>query len=435
MERSNKINSEENSNNKNTNTNLKQQYNALKQKIANLVKNNNEMLQMYKSEEQRLIKSNEFLMQNKSMENTKNINELENEVNKMRNNIKHLQNLLEPRNGNNLIENDDISYNKNNSGNLTEEEIKEEYLINYKNKLKTEFEKKLITKHQELINYCTEQNKKIKQNNLNPENIIDINEIKFFSINDNNNNNTDTDDFSVDDESSSEEQKEWDIDNINLILSLFCLKEEYPKNFFIDYILDDAYSERGGVRSKTGKEKEKNIPLIIKKGRKQSAINCFPKDKKFNMDNKISEKICQLFDIKNKEDVDMMKSYVNKIILIDSDLRNYFDKNLNKYRFAPFEKHEKENYDKKIKKCFGKYIDEIRGLLNLDENMISLNELQEFLNNCLHEKEKNDDFVFYILSLMKLSKNERNNEKSHRLKMINVLEFYLMPFYKKIIGE
>ena len=432
MERNNKINSQENTNNKNTN--LKQQYNTLKQKIANLVKNNNEMLQMYKSEEQRLIKSNEFLMQNKSMENTRNINELENEVIKMRNNIKHLQNLLEPRNGNNLIENDEISNNKNNSGNLTEEEIKEEYLINYKNKLKTEFEKKLITKHQELINFCTEQNKKIKQNNLNPENIIDINEIKFFSIN--NNDNSDTEDFSVDDESSSEEKKEWDVDKINLILSLFCLKEEYPKDFFIDYILDDAYSERGGVKNKNENEKEKNTPPGMKKGRKHSAMNYIPKDiKKFNMDNKISEKICQLFDIKNKEDVDMMKSYVNKIILIDNDLRNYFDKNLNKYRFAPYEKHEKENYDKKIKKCFGKYIDEIRGLLNLDENMISLNELQEFLNNCLHEKEKNDDFMLYILSLMKLSKNERKNEKSHRLKMINALEFYLMPFYKKIIGE
>ena len=91
----------------NKNTNLKQQYNTLKQKIENLVKNNNEMLQMYKSEEQRLIKSNEFLMQNKSMENTRNINELENEVIKMRNNIKHLQNIHEPRNGNNLIENDE----------------------------------------------------------------------------------------------------------------------------------------------------------------------------------------------------------------------------------------------------------------------------------------------------------------------------------------
>ena len=415
----------------NKNTNLKQQYNTLKQKIENLVKNNNEMLQMYKSEEQRLIKSNEFLMQNKSMENTRNINELENEVIKMRNNIKRLQNILEPRNGNNLIENDDAS-NKNSNSNLNQEEIKEEYLINYKNKLKTEFEKKLISKHQELINYCTEKNKKIKQNNLNSENIIDINEIKFFSINNNNNNSSDPEDFSVDDESSSSEQKEWDVDKINLVLSLLCLKEEYPKDFFIDYILDDAYSERG-AKNKNEKEKE---TTVIKKGRKQSAMNSIPKDiKKFNTDNKISEKICQLFDIKNKEDVDMMKSYVNKIILIENDLRNYFEQNLIKYRFAPFEKHEKDNYDKKIKKCFGKYIDEIRGLLNKDENIISLNELQEFLNNCLNEKEKNDDFMFYILSLMKLSKNERKNEKSHRLKILNTLEFYLMPFYKKIIGE
>lgn len=415
----------------NKNTNLKQQYNTLKQKIENLVKNNNEMLQMYKSEEQRLIKSNEFLMQNKSMENTRSINELENEVIKMRNNIKHLQNILEPRNGNNLIENDETS-NKNSNSNLNQEEIKEEYLINYKNKLKTEFEKKLISKHQELINYCTEQNKKIKQNNLNSENIIDINEIKFFSINNNNNNSSDPEDFSVDDESSSSEQKEWDVDKINLVLSLLCIKEEYPKDFFIDYILDDAYSERG-AKNKNEKEKE---TTVIKKGRKQSAMNSIPKDiKKFNTDNKISEKICQLFDIKNKEDVDMMKSYVNKIILIDNDLRNYFEQNLIKYRFAPFEKHEKDNYDKKIKKCFGKYIDEIRGLLNKDENIISLNELQEFLSNCLNEKEKNDDFMFYILSLMKLSKNERKNEKSHRLKMLNALEFYLMPFYKKIIGE
>ena len=415
----------------NKNTNLKQQYNTLKQKIENLVKNNNEMLQMYKSEEQRLIKSNEFLMQNKSMEKTRSINELENEVIKMRNNIKHLQNILEPRNGN-LIENDEAS-NKNSNSNLNQEEIKKEYLINYKNKLKTEFEKKLISKHQELINYCTEQNKKIKQNNLNSENIIDINEIKFFSINNNNNNSSDPEDFSVDDESSSSsEQKEWDVDKINLMLSLLCLKEEYPKDFFIDYILDDAYSERG-AKNKNEKEKE---TTVIKKGRKQSVMNYTPKDiKKFNTDNKISEKICQLFDIKNKEDVDMMKSYVNKIILIENDLRNYFDQNLIKYRFAPFEKHEKENYDKKIKKCFGKYIDEIRGLLNKDENIISLNELQEFLNNCLNEKEKNDDFMFYILSLMKLSKNERKNEKSHRLKMLNALEFYLMPFYKKIIGE
>ena len=432
MENNNAINSKENTNNKNSN--LKQQYNRLKQKIADLVKNNNEMLEMYKAEEQRLIKSNEFLLQSKNQENNINIQELENEVIKMRNNVRQLQNLLEPRNGINLIENDEKASNKsinNKLNNSTEEEIKEEYLINYKNKLKTEFEKKLISKHQELIKYCTEQNKKIKENNLNPDNIIDINEIKIFSIK-NNNNRSDSEENSLEDDSSIEEKNEWDIDKINLVLSLFCLKEEYPKDFFIDYILDDAHSERGGTKNKN--ENEKNAGG--KKVRKPSAVSYYPNDiKKINMNNKISEKICQLFDIKKKEDVDMIKSYVNKIIAIDGDLRNYFDKNLKKYRFAPYEKHEKDNYDKKIKKYFKKYIDEIQSLLNIDDNFISLNELQEFLENCLIGKEKDDDFLFYIMSLMKLSKNERKNKKNQRLKMINVLEFYLMPFYQKIIGE
>ena len=173
----------------NKNTNLKQQYNTLKQKIENLVKNNNEMLQMYKSEEQRLIKSNEFLMQNKSMENTRSINELENEVIKMRNNIKHLQNILEPRNGNNLIENDDAS-NKNSNSNLNKEEIKEEYLINYKNKLKTEFEKKLLAKHKDLVNFYIERNNKIMQNGNKgkEEDLMNIDEIKYFSLKENSEN-------------------------------------------------------------------------------------------------------------------------------------------------------------------------------------------------------------------------------------------------------
>ena len=151
-------NNQKNSTEINNNMNLKQKYNALKQKIANLEKNNNEMLEMYKAEEQRLIKSNEFLMQNKNQENSRNIQNLEAEVIKMRNNIKELQDLMEPKNGNNLIlENNDLS-NNSTKKKLTiqnEEKIKEEYIINYKNKLKAEFEKKLIAKHLELINYYT----------------------------------------------------------------------------------------------------------------------------------------------------------------------------------------------------------------------------------------------------------------------------------------
>lgn len=47
------------------NDSLKQQYNNLKQKVANLEKSNLEMIEIYKAEEERLIKSNEFLMKKK----------------------------------------------------------------------------------------------------------------------------------------------------------------------------------------------------------------------------------------------------------------------------------------------------------------------------------------------------------------------------------
>ena len=416
-------------------SNLKQKYNALKQKIANLIKNNSEILEMYKAEEQRLIKSNEFLMQNKNKENSKNIEELEAEVLKMRNDIRQLQNIIEPRNGINLIENDDLlSNNSNNKLNpSTEEKIKEEYLINYKNKLKAEFDKKLIMKHQELIDFYTEQNKVIIENKLNPENIIDIDEIKNFSIKPNENTislNTSL----LSNDNNNTPLVSLDISKMNLILSLYCLKEEYPKEFFIDYILDDAYTERGQKKINTvnknnlTESKNKN-----KKERRQSALPLSFEIKEINNNNKIAEKICQLFDIKNKDDIDIIKNYINEIIKIDINLRNYFENNLIKFRFAPYEKYEKDNYDKKIKKYFEKNISEIKELLKLDNNIINYQKLNEFLNKCLKE-DKEDDFIFYILHLMKLSKSERKNEKNNRLKNLKIFEFYLIPFYQKILN-
>ena len=415
----NPINSTDNNN---TNLNLKQQYNELKKKIENLEKNNHEMLEMYKAEEQRLIKSNEFLMQKSNHNNSRNIQDLEAEVLKMRNNIKQIQNMMEPRNGINLIENDNLSSNSNSNNKLNasnEEKIKEEYLINYKNKLKTEFEKKLIMKHQELIDFYTEQNKKIIENNLDPENIIDINEIKFFSIKNNNKEKN-----NPNEQSSFSEENDLDIEKINLVLSIFCIKEEFPKEFFIDYILDEAYTERG---------KNKSIENKREIGRRPSAI-IIPHEIDVVNNNKISEKICQLFDIKDKGDIDLIKSYINEILKFDKNLRNYFEKNLNKYRFAPFEAYEIEKYDKKIKECFGKYKDEIQDLLNLDENIITLKDFEVFLNKSLKDEDREDEFLFYVMNLMKLSKSERKNEKVKRLKSLKFYEFNLNPFYQKIIN-
>ena len=413
----NPINSVEN----NATVNLKQQYNTLKQKIEDLEKNNKEMLEMYKSEEQRLIKSNEFLMQKNNQNNSKNIKELEAEVLKMRNDIKQLQNLMEPRNGINLIENDNLSSKSinNKMNGATEEKIREEYLINYKNKLRNEFEKKLIAKHQELIDFYTEQNKKIIENNLSKENLIDIDEIKFFSIKNN-----------LNEQSSFIEEDNFDINKINLILSLFCLKEEYPKEFFIDYILDEAYTERGANKNKN----KKRGSLMANKEKKPSARNLKYEMDEFNNNyfNKIAEKICQLFDIKNKDDIEVIKLYISEIVKIDNNIRNYLEKNLNKYRFAPFESFEKEKYDEKIKMCFGKNKEEIENMLKLDENIINLQTLEDFLDKALNEDDKDNEFIFYILSLMKLSKNERKEEKNERLKTLRLFEFNLSPFYKKI---
>ena len=415
----NPINSVEN----NATVNLKQQYNTLKQKIEDLEKNNKEMLEMYKSEEQRLIKSNEFLMQKNNQNNSKNIKELEAEVLKMRNDIKQLQNLMEPRNGINLIENDNLSSKSinNKMNGATEEKIREEYLINYKNKLRTEFEKKLIAKHQELIDFYTEQNKKIIENNLSKENLIDIDEIKFFSIKNN-----------LNEQSSFIEEDNFDINKINLILSLFCLKEEYPKEFFIDYILDEAYTERGANKNKNKKRES----LMANKEKKPSARNLKYEMDEFNNNyfNKIAEKICQLFDIKNKDDIEVIKLYISEIVKIDNNIRNYLEKNLNKYRFAPFESFEKEKYDKKIKMCFGKNKEEIENMLKLDENLINLQTLEDFLDKALNEDDKDNEFIFYILSLMKLSKNQRKEEKNERLKTLRLFEFNLSPFYQKIFN-
>ena len=170
--------------------------------------------------------------------------------------------------------------------------------------------------------------------------------------------------------------------------------------------------------------------------RKPSAQNLVYENEEFKTNyNKIAEKICQLFDIKDKEDINMIKTYINEILKIDKNLRNYFEKNMNKYRFAPFEKFEQEKYDEKIKSCFEKHKEEIQNLSKLNDSIISYQAFDEFLNRCLNEEDKENEFIFYIMSLMKLSKNGRKAEKNERLKALKLFEFNLKPFYEKIIKQ
>lgn len=443
------------------NDSLKQQYNNLKQKVANLEKSNLEMIEIYKSEEERLIKSNEFLMKKKNQDHSKTIQELESDVLKMRNSIQQLKLLIEQKNYSNpnLIENSDLISNdasQNGINYSVEKKAKEEYLNNYKNKLKTEFEKKLLTKHKDLVNFYIERNNKIKQNeNKEKEDLMNIDEIRFFSlkeksedkmeslkdkvINKKNNNLEELIKNII--ENDSNENRDINIDTINKLLSLLCLKEEYPKEFFIDYILDEAY---GGNNRNQDDSFSKLLELEKEAGQKpkseiQKFIQKKPRRKSvFHISagystNKVVNKICKLFDLKNEDDIEAIKNYLNKIMLSNNhNLRHYFEKNLVKYRFAPYEQTEKENYDEKLKNLFEKDILKIQNLLNFDNNIITFDLLEEFNKKYLSSNDLNEEITYYMMSLMKLTKKEKKEQKNKRVKSLGLFEFYLLPLFQKV---
>ena len=443
----------------NNNTNLKQQYNNLKQKVANLEKNNLEMIEIYKSEEERLKKSNEFLMKKNNQEHSRTIQELESEVLKMKNSIQQLQKLIDQKNYSNpdLIENEEKKSNDNNyiANNSEEKKAKEEYLINYRNKLMKEFEKKLIDKHKELVDYYIEQNNKIKQNKGKEEDLFNIDEIKFFSIKEktteksdnptNNKNNKKANNLEEliknINENDNEEVREINIEKVNKIISLLCLKEEYPKEFFIDYILDETYS--GNLNSlddsftkllelerEAGNKPKSEIQKFIqKKPRRKSVFHTTVGVST----NKIVNKLCKLFDIKYENDIEIIKNYINKIVLMNNhNLRHYFEKNLGKYRFIPYEPNEIENYDKKLKNLFENDILKIQNLLNFDDNIITLDLLEEFTKKYFYSNDMNDDLIYYMMFLMKLTKKQKKEEKSKHVKSLGFFEFYLLPLFHKV---
>jgi hypothetical protein len=240
------------------------------------------------------------------------------------------------------------------------------------------------------------------------------------------------------------EVKEIEVEKINKIISLLCLKEEYPREFFVDYILDEAYTAENNINQedsftklleleKGAEQEPKNeIERFIQKKPKRKSVFHLSMGRTGLSTNKICIKICKLFDIKNNRDIDRIKGYLNKIIKINNNLRHYFEKHLVKYRFAPYEPHEIEKYDEKIKSLFGKDISKIQNLLNLDENIISIDLFEEFNKKFFSSRDVTDDFIYYMLSIMKLTKKQRKEETSKRIKNLGFFDFYLIPLFQKV---
>ena len=148
--------------------------------------------------------------------------------------------------------------------------------------------------------------------------------------------------------------------------------------------------------------------------------------------NKIALKICKLFDIKNEEDIERIKRYLNKIKISNNNIRHYFENNLSQFRFAPYEQHEKEQYDQKIKNMFEKEILTIQNLLNFDNNIISMELFEEFIKKYFNRNDITEDFIYYMMSLMKLTKKQKKEEKNKRIKSLRFFEFYLIPLFEKV---
>ena len=423
-----------------TNTNnqtLKAQYNDLRQKIINLEKNNLEMIQLYEAEEERLIKSNEFLM-NRNNQNgkSKNLKQLESDVLKMKSDIQELKKLLAHKNNtlNNLTSElvdqsnfvEDPKWNNSN-----EIKAKEEYLKNYKNKLEEEFKQKLLIKHKELIDFCTNYN--IQNNN----NYYDIEEIKNFSLKEENTSNPNN----LKTINNNENLKDINIEIIDMIISIICLKEEYPREFFIDYILDDAYVNNNANQSQANEDSFRKLLELEKEGEKepeneiQKFIQRKPKKKScFHGSippNIMSKKICKLFDIKNEEDIQTITKYLEKIGEENENIHTYFENSLNKYRFIPYDIPEINKNNGLLQKLF-KNSGKLHNLHSNSENCVELENFEKFTKSIFGSAEWNDELFYYALTTMKLSKKERKSLGMKNSLRLN--EFYL-PALLQIINN
>ena len=148
-------------------SNIEGKYNQLKQKINDLEKNNDQMKTLYKTEEDRLTKTNSLIFSKTDEGRVKYIKELENSALNLRKDCEKLQSLIKEKklffqflSSNENEENKKYNYCLNNKEieNELQNELNDENLKNLMNEMKLDFEKKISLKLKELKDYYDEKN-------------------------------------------------------------------------------------------------------------------------------------------------------------------------------------------------------------------------------------------------------------------------------------
>ena len=396
-------------------SNLQGNYNQLKQKMNELEKNNESIKKLYKSEEERLTRINNIIFSKTDEGRIPYIKQLEKTILNLRKDNEKLKTLINEKR---LLfgflkshENEDnikyscskeINEENNKLGKKNNEEENSKALIE---KMKTDFENKLSLKLKELKDYYDEKNgtKYIEPVPIpqKPQSLFQSSEKKPEQITN----------FEIHSIHYNTGLSDTDIQLINNLIAVQCLKEEYPKEFFIDYIfnevefanLNDDYTQK---ESQQLKRIEQNKPFH----NSMAVTDLF-----------VAKNIGKIFEINSNEDINMLCKYLNTISKKShTELKIALNENLTGFRYRQYEQDEKNKYEEELRKIFEGKINDIK--LKGNGDIIHIAEMNYFLkmNNITIQS----DLYYYLLQLMKLSKKERLlNEEN--LTPLHLYELYL----------
>ena len=396
-------------------SNLQGNYNQLKQKMNELEKNNESIKKLYKSEEERLTRINNIIFSKTDEGRIPYIKQLEKIILNLRKDNEKLKTLINEKR---LLfgflkshENEDnikyscskeIDEENNKLGKKNNEEENSKALIE---KMKTDFENKLSLKLKELKDYYDEKNgtKYIEPVPIpqKPQSLFQSSEKKPEQITN----------FEIHSIHYNTGLSDTDIQLINNLIAVQCLKEEYPKEFFIDYIfnevefanLNDDYTQK---ESQQLKRIEQNKPFH----NSMAVTDLF-----------VAKNIGKIFEINSNEDINMLCKYLNTISKKNhTELKIALNENLTGFRYRQYEQDEKNKYEEELRKIFEGKINDIK--LKGNGDIIHIAEMNYFLkmNNITIQS----DLYYYLLQLMKLSKKERLlNEEN--LTPLHLYELYL----------
>ena len=394
---------------------LQGSYNQLKQKVNDLEKNNESIKKLYKSEQERLTKINNIIFSKTDEGRIPYIKQLEKTILNLRKDNEKLQSLINEKkllfgflksheNQENTKYNC-VNDNEENENNLEKKNSADENSKALIEEMKTDFENKLSLKLRELKDYYDEKNgtKYIEPVPIpqKPQSLFQSSEKKPEQIKN----------FEIHSIHYNTGLSDTDIQLINNLIAVQCLKEEYPKEFFIDYVfnevefanLNDDYSQK---ESQQLKRIEQN-----KLFHNSLAVN----------DLFVAKNIAKIFEINSTEDINMLCKYLNTISKKNhTDLKIALNENLTGFRYRQYEQDEKNKYEEELRKIFEGKINDIK--LKGNGDIIHIAEMNYFLkmNNITIQS----DLYYYLLQLMKLSKKERLlNEEN--LTPLHLYELYL----------